>query len=99
MQQRLSVVRKPWNRLDQFQAELLYPRRLDRAFRGRGSNSGVHALHKDRSLFALELFDKNIPEKPGIPQRSGPRKAGETCEAARKIADEVLAIWPQADNF
>jgi hypothetical protein len=45
------------------------------------------------------LFDKNIPEKPGIPQRSGPRKAGETCEAARKIADEVLAIWPQADNF
>lgn len=31
--------------------------------------------------------------------RDALRKAGETCEAARKIADEALAIWPETDSF
>jgi hypothetical protein len=31
--------------------------------------------------------------------REALRQAGEACEAARKIADEALAIWPESDSF
>jgi hypothetical protein len=42
------------------------------------------------------------PERGAIDNlrlREALRRAGETCETARKIAEEALAIWPEADSF
>lgn len=44
---------------------------------------------------------RTYPEKGAeeyLRVRQALQKAGETCDAARRIADESLAIWPRRDS-
>ena len=52
-----------------------------------GELKGLIGTHPDRGVAEI------------LRLREALRKAGETCEAARKIAEAALEIWPKLDEF